>query len=584
MSTIKHPRPARRGSALFLVLVMVGAMGALAMSAIVLTGNAGLVGASYDKEADLRYAAETGLSIGKARLNFDPTALPDTGYETLLKDYQIKSADSLPVAGVTVSVYAGPTGSTTGQFGRFASLVAEARDTRGVGFVRRLELVQESFAKYAYWSKSESNTGGTIYFGGGDNLWGPVFSDDKISIASSGATFHDEVSTSMTIVGANYGTFVKGYKTGQKQVVLPTNTTLSKLSGYATAGGFNFAPASNGDESTVRMRIEFVASDMNGDGDSTDVDEGFFKVYEAIAGQESWLRGDYSTSNCGDWHAIGPAGDLKFFPAVVHNNTWFQNLLQKSAATGGGGLTSSAASTEKSASTATIMGHTNARCYLGGDPHLVAVERIAANYPDTLTRYIGGDNTTFTAVGKYGTWRQYSATPLAAITLKRPNDAKNLFPIYRGYNTNTKGVIYASGTVGLSGVLRGKVTLYATGTVALLDDLRYANDPGLGTCADILGAIAGNNVIVADNALNTPQNTNGSSQMRILDETKDLYIHAIFMALNTSFQVENYTGGPSDFSDCEGTNNGRGCLYLTGGIIQVSRGAVGLLDGRGSNQ
>ena len=101
-------------------------------------------------------------------------------------------------------------------------------------------------------------------------------------------------------------------------------------------------------------------------------------------------------------------------------------------------------------------------------------------------------------------------------------------------------------------MLRGKITLYATGSVAVLDDLRYANDPGLGTCADILGIISGHDVTVADNALNTPQYTNGNSQMRILDETKDLYIHAIFMALNTSFGVENYGGGPSDFSDCEG--------------------------------
>jgi len=53
--------------------------------------------------------------------------------------------------------------STSGQFGRFASIVAEARDPNGTGFVRRLELTQESFAKYAYWSNSENNaSGGTI--------------------------------------------------------------------------------------------------------------------------------------------------------------------------------------------------------------------------------------------------------------------------------------------------------------------------------------------------------------------------------------------------------------------------------------
>lgn len=188
MSTPLSPA-ARKGSALFLVLVMVGALGALALSAIVLTGNASLVGASYDKEADLRYAAEAGLSIGKARLNYDPAALPDTGYVKLLNNYQIRSVDNQPVPGVSVSVYLGPSGSTTGQFGRFASLVAEARDSRGTGFVRRLELSQESFAKFAYWSNDESNQAGTIYFGGQDHLWGPVWSNDDISIASTGAHF-----------------------------------------------------------------------------------------------------------------------------------------------------------------------------------------------------------------------------------------------------------------------------------------------------------------------------------------------------------------------------------------------------------
>lgn len=574
-------RTDRRGSALFLVLVMVGAMGALALSAIVLTGNASLVGSSYDKEAELRYAAEAGLSIGKARLNFDPAALPDTGYETLLKNYQIKAVDNQPIAGVTVSVYAGPTGSTSGQFGRFASIVAEARDNRGTGFIRRLELVQESFAKFAYWSQSESNTGGTIYFGGGDNLWGPVFSDDKISIASTGASFHDEVSTAKTISGANYGVFSKGYKINQKNVTLPSNTTLSKLSGYASVAGFSFSPTTSGDAGTVRMRIEFVATDMNADLDSIDVDEGFFKVYEANSNQEAWIRGDYSNNNCGDWHAIGPAGKMKFFPISTHNNTWFSNLLKQTAALGGGGLTSTQATTEKSASAATIMSHANSRCYLGGDPHLVNIERTSGNYPDTLKRYIGGEDTTWTPVGQFGTWRQFTNTPLPAILAKRA-DAKNLFPMYRGTNSASKGVIYANGTVGVSGVLRGKITLYVTGTVVVLDDVRYASDPGLGTCADILGIISGHDVTVADNALNTPQYTNnGSSQMRNLDETKDLYIHAIFMALSTSFSVEDYDTGPSDFSDCEGSNNGRGCLYLTGGIIQVSRGAVGLLDGHG---
>jgi len=53
------------------------------------------------------------------------------------------------------------------------------------------------------------------------------------------------------------------------------------------------------------------------------------------------------------------------------------------------------------------------------------------------------------------------------------------------------------------------------------------------------------------------------------------------MALNESFFVENWTGGPNNASDCGTTDWGRGCLYLTGGLIQERRGAVGTTGGTG---
>ena len=53
------------------------------------------------------------------------------------------------------------------------------------------------------------------------------------------------------------------------------------------------------------------------------------------------------------------------------------------------------------------------------------------------------------------------------------------------------------------------------------------------------------------------------------------------MTLRTSFAVENHNSGPNDESSCETTVNGRGCLYLTGGLIQERRGAVGTSGGTG---
>ena len=96
---------------------------------------------------------------------------------------------------------------------------------------------------------------------------------------------------------------------------------------------------------------------------------------------------------------------------------------------------------------------------------------------------------------------------------------------------------------------------------------------------------------MADNAINTPQqvsrttgcghHTSTTYWWVDADDTPDFYLHGVLMALNTSFRVENYNGGPSNALSCQGSTDGRGCLYLTGGIIQQSRGPVGLSSGQG---
>jgi hypothetical protein len=281
-------------------------------------------------------------------------------------------------------------------------------------------------------------------------------------------------------------------------------------------------------------------------------------------------------TQCGDWHKVAGDPTPKFFPASVHKTTWFRAMVQA------GGMTLAQAQAESSATLATIMKHANARCYLGGDPHLVAVQRTSTAYPNAADRQKGGDDTTFTATDPNGAWKVFTTTPNAKVSAVRKNDANYLFPIYRGLNPGAMGVIYVNGTTGLSGVLRGRVTLYVTGDAVVLDDVRYANDPALGSCQDMLGIIAVNEVVVANNGINTPQNvsTSGSTYTN-LDDTKDLYLHAIIMALNTSFRVEDYSNAPSNSSDCQGTSDGRGCLFLTGGVIQSMRGAVGLGSGEG---
>ena len=586
----------RSGIALFVAMFFVAGVGALALSAIYLTANATLLGKTYEKEDDLKYVSEAALAIGKSELNFNPAALPNSSYVALMSNHTLSSADNQAINGISVNLYVGPSGSTSGQFGRFASVVAEARDANGTGFVRRLELTQESFAKYAYWSNSESSGGGTIVFANNDALWGPVWSNDVITIASSGATFHDNVGTAASYIsGASNGTFVKGYQVSQKPIALPSLSSLAGLSALAAAGGFNFSNTYTGGASGVLDRIEFLATDMDtpADNDSTGANEGFFRVYSANAGQQAWLRADWpgtsstlpavtSVLNCGDWHADS-TGTVKFYPAAVHRAAWFAGQIAKGMPGGNavpGNVT--AANAEGSASISTIMQHAKARCYLGGDPHLAAEARTnGLGYANSKIQ-IGGEDSTFTPIDQYGRWAQYTATPNGTIAGKRPWDAKYLYPLFRGFNTRTKGVIYTAGTIGISGVVRGVVTLYSPHSIVVLGDVRYANDPAKGVCLDILGSIAGENMVVADNSINSPQPVKVSPAVyQSLDVTPDLYLQSVIMAVNTSFMVENYTSGPTNAIGCQGTPNGRGCLFLTGGLIQNNRGPVGLTSGQG---
>jgi hypothetical protein len=571
-SPISRHRP-RRGSALLAVLLIAAGLAALALSASFLSGNASILSRHFDSERDYRYAAEAALAIAKSRVNHDKTVLPDTGFVQLMADQPLTDAQGVEIPGVTVNVWVGPSGATSGQFGTFASVVSEARDARGSRFVRRAELTQETFAKFAYWSDRESNISGTkIFFNNGDILWGPVWSNDTISIGSGGATFNDEVGTAKRVAGMSNGTFKKGVKQNQKPIELPTMERLAFLEARAADGNLAFVPPNAGPVSGIKERLEFIAINLNPgtDNDVTDRDEGFVRVYQGFLGTTAaYVRGDRSNDNCGDWHADTPGGKKKFYPVAVHGTTWFYNAIRN------GGLTVTQANTHVALTSNQILSIKDARCFPGGDPHLAPVERNTVAWP-AAAKEKGGEDSTFTPVGRFGAWRQWPG-PIDPRLVGR-GDAGYLFPLYRGQNDGVKGVIFFNGSVGVSGVVRGRVTLYAKGSIALVDDLRYATDPKTGTCDDMLGIIVDNNILIADNAVNTPQNV---GTWKNLDDSKDFHLHAVMMALNTSFGAEDYNTGPTNVNDCEGIDVGRGCLYLAGGIIQQARGAVGLASGEG---
>jgi hypothetical protein len=118
--------------------------------------------------------------------------------------------------------------------------------------------------------------------------------------------------------------------------------------------------------------------------------------------------------------------------------------------------------------------------------------------------------------------------------------------------SGTNGIFWFDENVYLSGVLDGEATVGTSGTIYIVDDVLYdASTPGHGPdpdCDDLLGLVAGGDIIVADT---TPNEDNCE-------------IHAHMLALWKSFQVEDYNQGSP-----------RGDLTLWGGFAQEKCGPVG---------
>ena len=537
------PARNRNGFALPLTILVMLALASVAAAASFTTMGTTLVRNNYARDDLLGRYADEAIEAVRAQLNGTPDLYPDSGYATIEHDEPVLDAAGQPIPGVTRSVYVGPIGVTSGQYGVHGAIIAVTRDAGGGIAIRRGGVVQESFSKYAYFTNYE----GEIVFGGGDQIFGPVHSNDNITIhnAANAATFHGPVSTAGTISNKNRANFRDGYRERVSPIPLPDVADLNKLRAQAEAGGTAFDSWNTPAVGRAAMRIEFLGIDLNGDGDVTDSNEGFIRVYKASSSSGyDWVMGmsgisslDNSSGlrnsdNCGHFHSDG-----KFYSARTHGTSgsdrWY-NALSDNHAT------------------------RYSRCFLGGDEAL------------------SGGTFTASESGK-GAWQKRNWT-LSHPVINARADRDYLFPITREMNPNFKGVIHVNGDVAISGTVRGRVTIAASGDIIIADDLRYAIDPGAGTCEDIVGMFAGGDIVVAATPFTAPVNVNGT--YRTLDDTRDEFVHGFVLTLNEFF-AERHDQGSSSHEKCENTNWGRGGLYLTGGIIQRTRGPVGLSSGTG---
>ncbi len=562
---------ARRGVALVVVILVMMAVAAIASAASFLGLNTTLVSTYHNRLSILESAADAGLEEGRSALNGIDSLYPDSGFVVYENGVAVTDAAGNAIPGIQRWTYVGPSGITTGQYGVFGSIVTVVQDRVGNRVVRRAETFQESFAKYAYFTDVEGN----IVFGANDVLYGPVHSNDEIEIqaANPGATFWGQLKTAQTIVNRNWGNYNAGYVENAPAIPFPETSDLNKLLAQATIGGTNFTSSTAGGPGQATMRIEFVALDLNADGDSTDVDEGFMKIYSVSNTSNAWYvvadtTGDFDTNglrdsrNCGHTLSSGTGAHAYFLTFDRHTGTNNTSDQRRWAPNNG----------------------QNRNCYLGGASIL--------NDDPTLYNATRG---VFQPVDDYnmGSWLAWTGTVDARVTALLPLEAPYLWPVSRALNPNFKGVIHVTGKVAISGKLRGKITLAATGNIIIADNLTYVTNPG-GTVPcnspirDMLGLFSGGDVVVANNLLNSPWAAGPGVSGILVDGTyrtwasrgSDEFIHGVVLALD-QFTADGYNRGPTNVEDCQGSNNARGCLFLTGGIIQNTRGPVGITDGRG---
>jgi len=542
-----------RGIALVAALLVALAVSAIAVGAAMLAINTTLVQKNSARTSVLDGVALQSLEEVRSELNGNTALYPvDSGYTTVFANAPAIDADGRVIPNVKRSAYVGPAGITSGQYGIFGSIIAVAEDSFGNRSVQRLEVNQESFAKFAYFTDVEPSN---ISFGCNDVLYGPVHTNDNFKMyapcGSSKATFKAEVRTAKTVNQPSYGQFDRGFTEHVPRIEMPTITDINKLKTQALAGNTYVLGDNAGGTGEASLRILFVPVDINLDGDFKDENEGFMMIYRGndtrlVAAMEPGGSSRIKNSkNCGH---VGGSHPGLFMSINDHPSSGSDNKF-------------------------TTFSDANAACYLGGDP--------------VLTNGFVPNN----ADGAWLPWAGWGGGPPAAIAAGlMPNGApvgamaSYLWPINRPYNPSFKGVIFAEGKVGISGRVRSRVTVVSPQDIIIMDDLSQETDPASvpNRCEDIVGLVAGQDVVVSNNTINTPINYPSTSSWQTLDPDggRDEVIQAVVLALD-QFWVQDYSSGPTNREICETTPWGRGCLYLTGGIIQKTRGAVGTTAGTG---
>lgn len=572
----------REGYALLLVLMVSLVAVALALAAATQATSVTLIQGSSDRATSLDDAAMFGIELTRDRLNSKQDSVPSEGFATIESGVNvtggIKRSTWVSRLGNTDSL------STGGEYGVQAEIVTQVTDGFGNVVVRRAEIFQESFARFAVFTdRARGSNGVLLWWALGAQAQGPIHSNDTIWVWNGAtpkpqAIFHDRVTTARIVRNPTFAQFKAGAPAEKiAPIPLPSTAEFARLRSIATKAGYVFTPTLTvGDSANATMRIEFVGVDIDGDGETTGEQEGYFRVYDMTSttlgigytlarppvpafvanlvpsGATTVVDSMLFSPNCGVVSLVGGlpaiAQTFRSIPVVTTGATYRARMIDKQ----------------------TAFDNANARCVLGGGEQL---------RPDGV----------FTPTDSAGGWLPRTAGSVPAAVAARP-DGAYLWPLSASLNANFRGVIMVEGRVAVSGTVRGRVTVATPSTIVIPANIVQATSPAItsGNCradGDILGLFAGAYILYADNSIQTPQrrrtSDNGGSGWMARKEfdpsptRPDLALHAVMLA-RTTIGAEN-PNPPGALPVSQWVN--RGTVRMIGGQIQQFTGQTGAMSG-----
>jgi len=564
-------------------------------------------------------------------------AVPDTGVIQLAAGLKIADAAGATASPISVNVYAAVTGDTSATALPHVTLVAAAYDAGGTRHVRRLDLSRESLASYALFvdtfpsgafgpgavqGRAHSNH---VWRSGSSGATAGVYRDALTAVdgfLGSATYLADTSSAARAVSFPRDSTFA-----WMTSVASAANLAFAPVSGGA--GGF--VPGSRVEFVAVDVngngRFEpsegfLRVFDLPAFRDTTLLRVGmpaydFFLQGFILQSSTRWTN-EVIQNQCGAFYFRNAR--WHFIPVATHRQSWFNNssdgLLVGTGASNYPMVPPGLANNYRGYSydaTSNILLLPTARCFPPGSPYLVNTERftnascvqtgtVADIYPYGSApsgcfpsgKY-GGSDTTFTAsvrrclydgagdcfeANQLGTWRDFPGGNAAAdipLTLRQSAELPKLWPLSAPRNATSAGLVRVTGgPIFLSGTVAGNVTLMVDGRVELIDALTYANGTGTdadGDCDDLLGLIATQDILIADNAVSRPRRVSRAllSNNHFITQfgtVKGQSVQGHLLSLTGTVGVANASGAGLAGQECAGvstTLSSGGCWYLFGG-------------------